>query len=55
MKLLHQICNSDDGKAVIMATHNYNLIKKYPGRTVKCEDTRLTEAQQEEIDFDQLM
>ncbi|TCO06921.1 cell division ATP-binding protein FtsE [Natronoflexus pectinivorans] len=53
MKLLHQICK--DGKTVIMATHNYNLIKKFPGRTVKCEDTRLSEKQQEEIDFDQLI
>jgi cell division transport system ATP-binding protein len=53
MKLLHQICK--DGKTVIMATHNYNLIKKFPGRTIRCEDTRLTEAQQEEIDFDQMI
>lgn len=54
MQLLHKICKNDDGKAVIMATHNYNLIKKYPGRTVKCVDSRLSEAQQEEIDFDLL-
>lgn len=53
MKLLHQICS--DGKTVIMATHNYNLIKRFPGRTVRCEDTRLTETMQEEIDFDQLI
>lgn len=53
MKLLHQICS--DGKTVIMATHNYNLIKKFPGRTVRCEDTRLSEMMQEEIDFDQLI
>jgi cell division transport system ATP-binding protein len=53
MKLLHQICK--DGRTVIMATHNYNLIKKFPGRTLKCEDTRLTEKQQEEIDFDQMI
>jgi cell division transport system ATP-binding protein len=52
MKLLHQICK--DGKTVIMATHNYNLIKKFPGRTIRCEDTRLTETQQEEIDFEKL-
>lgn len=53
MKLLHQICK--DGRTVIMATHNYNLIKKFPGRTLRCEDTRLTEKQQEEIDFDQMI
>ncbi|GAO27875.1 cell division ATP-binding protein FtsE [Geofilum rubicundum] len=53
MKLLHQICK--DGKTVIMATHNYNLIKKFPGRTIRCEDTRLSEKHQEEIDFDQMI
>ncbi len=50
MVILQSICRS--GKAVIMATHNYNLIKKFPGRTVRCEDTRLIESVQEEIDFD---
>lgn len=53
MSLLHKI--SKDGKTVIMATHNYNLIKKFQGRTVKCHDARLTESEQEEIDFDQLL
>lgn len=53
MKILQQI--SSDGKTVIMATHNYNLIKKFPGRTVRCEDMQLTEAMQEEIDFDHLI
>lgn len=53
MKLLHQICK--DGKTVIMATHNYNIIKKFPGKTVKCQDTRLAELLQEEIDFEQLI
>jgi len=52
MKLLHQI--SKDGNTVIMATHNYNLIKKFPGRTLRCEDTRLTEKEQEEIEFDKM-
>ncbi|RLD32123.1 MAG: phosphonate ABC transporter ATP-binding protein [Bacteroidetes bacterium] len=36
MRLLLQIC--DTGKAVIMATHNYNIIHKFPGKIVKCED-----------------
>jgi cell division transport system ATP-binding protein len=38
-----------------MATHNYGLIKKFPGRTMRCENTRLTESAPEEIDFDQLV
>ncbi|MBN2166199.1 MAG: ATP-binding cassette domain-containing protein [Marinilabiliaceae bacterium] len=53
LKLLHKIC--EDGKTVIMATHNHNLIKKFPARTFKCEDTRLNETKQEEIDFDVLI
>lgn len=36
MKILFQI--SDSGKTVIMATHNYNIIHKFPGRIIKCED-----------------
>jgi len=36
MKLLLKIC--DLGKTVIMATHNYNIIQKFPGKIVKCED-----------------
>ena len=38
MKLLLKIC--DLGKTVIMATHNYNIIQKFPGKIVKCEDGR---------------
>ena len=53
MNLLHKI--SKDGTAIIMATHNYNLIKKFTGRTVRCEDAHVSEPIQEEIDFDQLI
>lgn len=36
MKLLFKI--SQEGKTVIMATHNYNLINKFPGRVIACEE-----------------
>ncbi len=36
VKLLLRI--SESGKSVIMATHNYNLIHKFPGQVVKCEE-----------------
>lgn len=39
MKLLLEISKS--GKTVIMATHNYNLINKFPGKVVKCEEGTL--------------
>lgn len=36
MRLLMGI--SECGQAVVMATHNYNLIYKFPARIVKCEE-----------------
>lgn len=36
MKLLMSI--SEAGQAVLMATHNYNLIHKFPSRIIKCEE-----------------
>ena len=39
MELLLEISNS--GRAVFMATHNYNLIHKYPSKIVKCEDGKI--------------
>lgn len=40
VRLLHDICRS--GTAVVMTTHNYDLVRRYPARVVKCEDSRLT-------------
>ena len=36
LKMLLKI--ADNGTAVLMATHNYGLIQKYPGRILKCEN-----------------
>lgn len=36
LRLLKNI--SENGQAVLMATHNYNLIYKFPARIIKCED-----------------
>ena len=36
LKVLLKI--ADSGTAVLMATHNYGLIQKYPGRIIKCEN-----------------
>jgi cell division transport system ATP-binding protein len=36
MRLLQHI--SESGQAVLMATHNYNLIHKFPHRIIKCEE-----------------
>lgn len=41
MNLLIEI--SHNGRAVIIATHDYALIKEFPGRVIRCEDASLTE------------
>ena len=38
---------SQFGCAVLMATHNYNFFKQHPSRTVKCENGRVIEYNQE--------
>ncbi|MDD3892484.1 MAG: ATP-binding cassette domain-containing protein [Bacteroidales bacterium] len=54
MKILFDIAAT--GRAVIMATHNYGLLKKFPSKTLRCENTRLVETEHtSEIDFDSLM
>jgi cell division transport system ATP-binding protein len=37
------------GKTVIMATHDYALLMKFPSKTLKCEDTKLFEVVQKTI------
>jgi cell division transport system ATP-binding protein len=53
IKLLIDI--SKTGRAVIVATHNYTLLKKFAARTIKCEDGRLNEVPEDEpIELDNL-
>ena len=39
MNLLFEISHS--GRAVLMATHNYSIIDKFPSRIIKCEQGRI--------------
>ncbi|MDR1121357.1 MAG: ATP-binding cassette domain-containing protein [Dysgonamonadaceae bacterium] len=41
VQLLHDIC--DTGTAVVMTTHNYQLVQSFPGKVKKCEDGLLTD------------
>ena len=41
MNLLEEINQS--GKSILMATHDYSLILKYPHRMIKCENASLME------------
>ena len=53
MKILTEI--SQSGRAVMMATHNYNLLKKFPSRTLKCEKEKLLAANLSETEIDRLI
>ena len=53
IKLLREI--SKTGRAVIVATHNYTILKRFPARTVKCQDGKLVEVKDdEEIELERL-
>jgi cell division transport system ATP-binding protein len=53
IRLLRDI--STTGRAVIIATHNYTIVKKFSARTIKCENGRMVEVRNdEEIEFEQL-
>jgi cell division transport system ATP-binding protein len=53
IKLLKEI--SSTGRAVIVATHNYTILKKFPARTVRCDDGKLFEVKNdEEIELEKL-
>jgi len=53
IKLLMEI--SKTGRAVIVATHNYTILKRFPARTVKCQDGKLVEVKDdEEIELERL-
>lgn len=41
VELLQDICRQ--GSAIIMTTHNLNLLSEYPGKVYKCEQHHLTE------------
>jgi len=46
----------ESGRTVVMVTHNYNLLKKFPFRTIKCENESIVEVEAlQEIDFTLLM
>lgn len=54
LKLLMEISYNE--RTVIMATHNYTLLKRFVARTIKCEKGQLEEIDQsQEIEFSGLM
>ncbi|QOI97817.1 MAG: ATP-binding cassette domain-containing protein [Flammeovirgaceae bacterium] len=49
LKLFQQINNS--GTAVLMATHDYGLIKKFPSRVLKCENGKVIDSAKEPFEL----
>ncbi len=49
MQLLFDI--SKNGRAVIMSTHDYPLLKKFPSRMVKCESGKLIDIKEEPVNM----
>jgi len=47
MEVLKKI--NDNGKTIVMATHDYALLMKYPSKTLKCEDGALFEVVQRAV------
>ena len=47
MRLLIDI--SRNGRAIVMATHNYSLINKFPSRTLKCDAGKVIELSEDEV------
>jgi len=55
MQLMQGICKN--GRAIFMATHNYEMIRKFPARTLKCENGQLNlvEPDKNYFDFEKVM
>ncbi|WP_266205825.1 cell division ATP-binding protein FtsE [Pontibacter kalidii] len=49
MKLFQEI--NKHGTAVLMATHNYEIIQRYPQRVLKCVDGRVLDSKVEEFNL----
>jgi cell division transport system ATP-binding protein len=49
LKLFQQINKS--GTAILMATHDYRLIKKFPMRILKCDDTNILDSAKEQFEL----
>lgn len=49
LKIFQQINKS--GTAILMATHSYGLIKRFPARVLKCEDAKLLDSNKDKFEL----
>jgi cell division transport system ATP-binding protein len=47
MRVLQEI--NESGRTIIMATHDYALILKYPHKTIKCDSNKMFEVIQKAV------
>lgn len=47
MEVLQEI--NKNGRTILMATHDYALLLKFPSKTLKCDDSRIFEVVQKEV------
>jgi cell division transport system ATP-binding protein len=51
IRIFQQINKS--GTAILMATHSYGLIKKFPARVLKCEESKILDSTKEQFELNQ--
>jgi cell division transport system ATP-binding protein len=49
LKVFQQINRS--GTAILMATHSYGLIRRFPSRVLKCEDAKILDSRKDKFDL----
>ncbi len=49
MKVFQQINKS--GTAILMATHSYGLIRRFPARVLKCEETKVLDSKKDKFEL----
>ncbi len=55
MSILKEI--NEQGKTILMVTHDYHILNRYPARTLVCADTKVSDSSktQTEVDFTELL
>jgi cell division transport system ATP-binding protein len=48
---------NDEGKTILMVTHDYHILNRYPGRTLVCAEQRVSDSSKakDEVDFSELL
>ncbi|WP_159517390.1 cell division ATP-binding protein FtsE [Sunxiuqinia indica] len=48
---------NEEGKTILMATHDYHILNRYPGRTLVCAEQKVSDSSKtkDEVDFSELL